>query len=151
MFQVVLLRLERAVDGKNDPAIRCKRKRRDVLIDRANRFFEVLRASEPRHERRKKARRTHHQCDPDPPAPSFPLSERNASHRHGLGCAASYAWQHGVCLGVNSITSTRVPSGSYASMLFFPSRPTSGPSNFFQPRFFNSAATTFASFTPSEK
>src|SRR5579863_2080846 len=31
---------------------------------------------------------------------------------HGVGCAASYGWQHGACVGLYSMNSTRVRSGS---------------------------------------
>jgi len=70
---------------------------------------------------------------------------------HGFGWIPAYSEQHGFSVGVKSITSARVPSGSSKVNCHLPSLPRVGFPGSFTPLASNSFAVAFTSRTASEK
>jgi len=95
-----------AIDGVDNAAVGGVREGGDIFVDGLERFVEILgagsgkgtAAGEKTEQRAKLA---------EPPE-----AAASAGASHGFGCGPVYSEQQGFCVGVNSINSTRVSSGS---------------------------------------
>src|SRR5580704_431641 len=87
-----------------------------------------------------------------PYRPQYRQNCSPATTAHSDGCGPVNSEQHGFCVGLNSISSTRDKSGSNTSSCHFPSLPISASSSpcGFQPCDSMIACAFFMSATPSE-
>src|SRR2546430_1517025 len=95
-----------AVDGINDAAVGGVREGGDIFVDGLERFVEILGAGGGKGTAA--GEKTEQRAELTEPAEA--AARKGASH--GFGCGPVYSEQQGFCVGVNSMNSTRVSSGS---------------------------------------
>src|SRR5207302_7676589 len=95
-----------AIDGINDAAVGGVREGGDVFVDGLERLVEVLSAGGGKGT----AARDETEQRAELAKPPEAAAREGASH--GFGCGPVYSEQQGFCVGVNSMNSTRVSSGS---------------------------------------
>src|SRR5207302_6084540 len=112
-----------AIDGIRDASIGGVSEGGDVFVDGLERLVEVLGgASRRKKEKRINTERTESATTESGQAPGAAKEVASGKWRvvratkeamdHGLGCGPVYSEQQGFCVGVNSISSTLVSSGS---------------------------------------